>query len=219
MVASTLIGAGILAITALLVWRINRGRKTTLTRRWPPTFFVSLLGSFFGAVLVIFSLGLPQETASNTGEVFALVWVLYLVAGLVGCCVAWTHPGRMERKAFRESLAKGLPTPLPMISAQRMATRVGVICFLAMFVVVVAVTGTTEPDTSAAEEPLLEIIVIIGTCVTGIAAAATWWIQRSRVARRDDDYRKAQESHLDRLAQENSAAYRNGFDDGQTAAP
>lgn len=215
---SIFVGLAVLALTALLVWRINRGRKTGLAKRWPPTFAVTLLGSFFGVVLVIFSLGLPKETASSTGEVFAFVWALYLVAGLVGCFAAWTHSGRVERKAFRESLTKGIPAPLPIISAQRLSLCVGVLCFLAMFVIVVAVAGTTGPDTSRAQDPL-ENIVIIGTCVTGIAATTTWWIQHRRVARRDEDYRKAQEYQLERLAQENSAAYRNGFDDGQTAAP
>lgn len=214
--ASIFVGIGFLAFSTLLAWRINRGKKTSLAKRWPQTFFATLMGSFFGGLSIIFSLGLSLETASIVGDIFTLVWTLYLLTGLAGCFVAFTHAGRVERKAFRDSLAQGLPALLPMISARRLAIWAAVIGFMAMFVVVVAVAGATGTDTSA-EDGLVEIIMI-GTFLTGLAGAAAWWIQRRRVTRRDEDYHKAQESQLQRRAQENSVAYRNGFDDGQTAA-
>jgi len=49
-----------------------------------------------------------------------------------------------------------------------------------------------------------------------IIVALAWWIQHRRDNPRDEDFYKAQERQLERLAQENIAAYRNGFDNGQT---
>lgn len=215
--AGILMGAGALAVTAFFVWLINRDKKKSLAKRWPPTFGVTLFGCFFGVLMLLYSLGLPTDVAGNIGNIFAGLWIIYFLAGLVGCFLAWAHPGRMERKAFRNSLAEGLPTPLPMISAQLMAIRVGVVCFLLMFVVVLVTVLSVEPNAPSGSIPF-ELIMIAGTYPSMAMVAAAWWIQRRRVIRRDEDYRTAQDRQLERLAQENSAAYRNGFDDGQTTA-
>lgn len=164
--------------------------------------------------MIIFSLRLPIETLGAAGEIVALLWVVYLVLGLVACVVAWMHPGRVERKAFRNSLADGLPAPLPMISAQRMATRVGIVCFALIFVALLVFVLAQDPNVPS-ESVQFEMIMIIGMYPAVAIVALAWWIQHRRVKRRDEDYRKAQERQFERLAQENSAAYRNGFDDGQ----
>lgn len=213
--ASIFFGIGILAITLLMTWLINRDRTASLAKRWPPTFGVTLLGGFFGVLLVTFSLRLPIETLAAAGEIVAILWIIYLVLGSVACVVAWTHPGRVERKAFRNSLAEGLPTPLPMITAQRMATRVGIICFALIFVALLVFVLTQDPNVPS-ESAQFEMIMIVGMYPAMATVALAWWIQHRRVKRRDEDYRKAQERQFERLAQENSTAYRNGFDDGQT---
>lgn len=213
--ASIILGIVVLAVTALMTWQINRDKTAGLAKRWPPTFGVTVLGCFFGVLLVIFSLRLPIETLEAAGEIFALLWVVYLVLGLVACVVAWTHPGRVERKAFSNSLAEGLPTPLPMITAQRMATRVGIICFALIFVALLIFVLTQDPNVPPESAPL-EMLITAGIYPAMTIVALAWWIQHRRVKRRDEDYRKAQERQFERLAQENSAAYRNGFDDGQT---
>lgn len=210
--ASIFLGIGILAITLLMVWLINRDKTAGLAKRWPPTFGVTLFGCFFGVLLVIFSLRLPEEVLGAAGEIFALLWAIYLLAGLVASVVAWTHPGRAERKAFRNSLAEGLPAPLPMITAQRMAIRVGIICFALTMIAIL----TKDPDTRPESMPL-ELIMISGVYPSMAIVSLAWWIQHRRVKRRDEDYGTAQDRQLERLAQENRAAYRNGFDDGQTA--
>jgi predicted signal transduction protein with EAL and GGDEF domain len=46
--------------------------------------------------------------------------------------------------------------------------------------------------------------------------AAAWFIQTRRAKRRDADYESALENHHQKLAAEAAAAYRNGFDDGQS---
>ena len=209
-------GVGILAITALIVWLINRDKNQALAKRWPPTFLVTLLGCLFGAILVIYSVGLPTQVTATVGDAFVILWAFYMLAGLVACIVAWTHPGRIERKAFRNALAEGLPTPLPMITAQRMATRVGIVCFALIMVATLVAILTRDPNTRPESMPL-ELIMITGIYPSMAIVALAWWIQHRRVKRRDEDFHKAQERQLERLAQETSAAYRNGFDDGKTS--
>lgn len=213
--ATALVGFFILGITVFLTWAVNRDKKAGWSKRWPPTFGVTLLGGFFGVLMVVFSLRLPDETLGAAAEVFAVLWIIYLVVGSVACGVAWTHSGRVERKAFRESLAEGLPVHLPMVTAQRLATRVGIICFALIFVALLVVILSQDP--TASKTAPLEMIMAAGIYPSMVVVALVWWIQTRRVKRRDEDYRTAQERQIERLAQENSAAYRNGFDDGQTA--
>jgi hypothetical protein len=79
--------------------------------------------------------------------------------------------------------------------------------------------GTLLSSTSPAPIESNPAFISVGIpCMYGFIAiiAAAWFIQNRRVSRRDADYESALEKQHTKLAAEAAAAYRNGFDDGQS---
>ena len=66
----------LLAVTALIMWLINRDNNRALAKRWPSTFLVTLFGCVFGAILVIYSVGLPTQVTATAGDAFVILWAL-----------------------------------------------------------------------------------------------------------------------------------------------
>ncbi|WAH99746.1 hypothetical protein [Arthrobacter sp. MMS18-M83] len=201
--------------TAALVWFVNRDRMKPFASRWPATFLITSFGAPLSLLLTVEIIPLDRQTKDVIGMVLLCAWALYLIGGIIGCFFAWAHPQRVARREFRAALARGEILPYPLLSPEGVVKRAAFICG-ALFMIIFGIMLTSTAPASIESSPFVYTVGI--PCVYGCIAvvAGAWFIQSRRVKRRDADYESAIENHHRNLAAEASAAYRNGFDDGQS---
>jgi hypothetical protein len=201
--------------TAALVWFVNRDRKKPFASRWPATFLVTSFGAPLSLALTVEIMPLDRETKDTVGLVILCTWALYLVGGIIGCFFAWSYPQRVARREFRAALARGEIHPYPLLTAEGVTKRAAATCGAAFMIIAGTIVTNTSPEPIESNPALLTVGL---PCMYGFIAivAAAWFIQTRRVKRRDADYESALEKQHTKLAAEAAAAYRNGFDDGQS---
>jgi hypothetical protein len=212
LVISTLV---IVLGTVALVWFVNRDRKKPAAARWPATFLVTSFGAPLSLALAAEIMPVDRQTKDTIGLVILCAWALYLIGGIIGCFFAWSYPQRVARREFRAALARGEIHPYPLLSAEGVAKRAAVVCGALFMIIFGTILTNTSPAPIESNPTLISVGIPCMYGFIGIVAAA-WFIQTRRVKHRDADYESALEKQHTKLATEAAAAYRNGFDDGQS---